>query len=205
MGWVKKSLLVADFLIFFVASFLFIILNNEDSYFLSQFTGLLSIPLVLLFFKGELVQDFRSPIIPLAILMSSFIVLVFYFSITDPSWVSVLPTILIAPVLIEEFNFRYVLQRIFLRKMSPYSAVFVQGIFYVGFYSKYVIADHGLGFPFPYNLLMLSSVLGMGLVYGLLAKFTKNFLLSTSLHFILWGLFPVIAHYPGIASTLLPT
>ena len=109
------------------------------------------------------------------------------------------------PVTIEEFNFRYLIQRLLFRNMSPYAALFLQALIYMAYYSKYAIADHGAAYPFPFNLLLLTSVLGMGMVYGVITKFSKNFLPAATLHFVIWALFPLLAHYPGIATTLLPT
>ena len=201
----KKYFLVAIFLIFIATSFLFILMNSRIFFFLNIVTGIITIPLSVYLFRTEISLDFKSSIVPFSMLLLSFVITVFYFSITDPSWALVLPSILIAPILIEEFNFRYLLQRLFLRSISPYLSLIVQALVYVLYYSKYVIADNGAGYPYPYNLLMLSSVFGMGIFYGLLAKFTKNCLLSSTVHFIIWSLFPILVHYPGLASTLIPT
>ena len=205
MGRIKKALLSADFLIFFIAGFLFILFNSELANYISIVAGLFSIPLSLLFFRSEMHQDFKASIVPFSILASVFALLTFYYYITDPSWAKFLPIIFLTPVIIEEFNFRYLIQRLLFRNMSPYVALFFQALFYMVYYSKYAIADHGAAYPFPFNLLLLTSVLGMGMVYGLLTKFSKNFLPAATLHFVIWALFPLLTHYPGIATTLLPT
>ncbi len=205
MGWAKKTLLAVDFLVFFAAGFYFIIFNDGMANLVSIAAGLLTIPITAFFFRDELVQDFRSVAIPLSLLASSLLILVFLFAVIDQGWLRFLPYILVSPVIIEEFNFRYVLQRILLRGLQEYVSVLAQAVVYVLYYSKYVVADHGAGFPFPYNVLMLTSVLGMGLIYGMVTKLSKNFILSATIHFTLWGLFPILAHFPGIASTLLPT
>jgi membrane protease YdiL (CAAX protease family) len=201
----RKWIIGAIFAAFFVSGYLFILLNSLALYYLSIAAGLLSIPSALILYRGEIVDDFRSSVMQLSILISSFIILLFFFLITDPRWGVLIPSIFIAPVLIEEFNFRYLLQRIIFRGASPYAAVILQSLFYVLYYSKYVVAGGGIGYPFPYNLLMMTSILGMGLLYGLLSKVTRNFLLPTTLHLVIWSLFPILALYPWIASTLFPT
>ncbi len=205
MEWVRKSVLVAVFLIFFISGFLFILLNSGILYLLSTGAGLLSIPLSIMFYRTDLARDLKSWVLPFSVLFSSFIILLFYFYVTDPSWARVIPILLVVPALLEEFNFRYVVQRLILRGLTPYGAVIAQSLIYVLYYSRYIFEDRGVGFPFPYNLLFLTSVFGMGVVYGMLSKLSKNFLLPTTVHFVLWSLFPILAHFPGIASTLVPS
>jgi membrane protease YdiL (CAAX protease family) len=202
----KYAISIAVFISFFIVSYVFILSNIDSLNYAAIGLGLISIPVSLLLFRKYVIIDFRSSVLQLAVLASAFLLLIFFFSITDLSWARVIPYILISPVLIEEFNFRYLLQHILMRKQKWYSSVIIQALVYSVFYSKYVVANHGAGFPFPYNILMLTSVFGMGVVYGLLSKVSRNFILPTTVHLVIWSLFPVIAIYaPGIASTLIPT
>lgn len=205
MEWARKSILAAVFLVFSISGFLFILLNNSTLYLASTVAGLVSIPLATLLYRTELSRDLKNWVFPFSVLFSSFIVLLFYFYVTDPSWAGAIPVLLVVPALLEEFNFRYVVQRLILRRVAPYGAVILQSLVFTLYYSRYTLVDHGAGFPFPYNLLFLSSVFGMGLVYGMLSKVTKNFILPTAVHFALWTLFPILAHFPGLASTLVPS
>ena len=205
MALKREWIICATFATFFITGYLFILLNSLPLYYLSIAAGLASIPSALLLYRGEIAVDFRSSVLQLSILISSFIILLFFFLLTDARWGILIPIIFIAPVLIEEFNFRYLVQRIIFRGASPYVAVFLQSLLYVLYYSKYVVAGGGIGYPFPYNLLMMTSILGMGLIYGLLSKVTKNFIIPTTLHLVIWSLFPLFALYPWIASTLFPT
>ncbi|MCW6158973.1 MAG: CPBP family intramembrane metalloprotease [Thermoplasmatales archaeon] len=205
MEWIKRSLIGADFLLFFIAGFLFILFNSEFANYISIAAGIFSIPLSMVFFRNEVHQDFKTSMVQFSIFVSAFLLLIIFYYITDPSWAKFLPIILLTPVIIEEFNFRYLIQRLLFRNMSPYAALFLQALIYMAYYSKYAIADHGAAYPFPFNLLLLTSVLGMGMVYGVITKFSKNFLPAATLHFVIWALFPLLAHYPGIATTLLPT
>lgn len=194
------------FLSFSITAYFFILFNMVILNFASIAIGLISIPVSLYLFKDNLHIDFASSIPQIIILSLTFIGLIIVWEFIDPSWAVVIPYIFIVPVLIEEFNFRYLLQRLLLRKINPYSAVLMQALVYVVYYSKYVVADNGAGFPFPYNLSMILSVFGMGIAYGILSKLTKNFLLPTSVHLLVWVLFPVMAQLsPGVASSLVPT
>lgn len=194
------------FLSFSITAYFFILFNMVILNFASIAIGLISIPVSLYLFKDNLHIDFASSIPQIIILSLTFIGLIIVWEFIDPSWAVVIPYIFIVPVLIEEFNFRYLLQRLLLRKINPYSAVLMQALVYVVYYSKYVVADNGAGFPFPYNLSMILSVFGMGIAYGILSKLTKNFLLPTSVHLLVWALFPVMAQLsPGVASSLVPT
>ncbi|MEM0136467.1 MAG: hypothetical protein QXU18_14775, partial [Thermoplasmatales archaeon] len=80
MDRIGRLLLIANFLIFLITGFLFTISNFRSSYTISQITGLLSILIVFFYFRSELLQDFRSPFLLLSLLISSFVVLVFFFS-----------------------------------------------------------------------------------------------------------------------------
>ncbi|MEM0138780.1 MAG: CPBP family intramembrane glutamic endopeptidase [Thermoplasmatales archaeon] len=201
----KRYSLLIPFSVFFAMEYLFIFLNITFLYYIGVIAGLLSIPASFFSSRDEMREDMRSSVPAIAVLITAFSLVVLFFSVFDRGWAVTLPELLVTPVLLEEFNFRYVLQRILLRGIRRYYALILQAVAYIAYYSRYVTADHGAGFPFPYNLLMLSSVFSMGIVYGLLAMRTRSFLASTSLHFLIWAMFPLLAHYPALASVLVPT
>ncbi|MEM3213116.1 MAG: CPBP family intramembrane glutamic endopeptidase [Thermoplasmatales archaeon] len=201
---IKISLLI-PFLVFFVTEYLFIFFNIMFLYYIGLTAGLLSIPISFYSSKNEMKEDMKSSVVSIALLLTTFTLVLVFFSVFNKAWAVTLPELLVTPVLLEEFNFRYILQRILLRGIRRYDALILQAVVYVAYYSRYVTADHGAGFPFPYNMLMLSSVFSMGIVYGLLAMRTKSFLASTILHFLIWSMFPLLAHYPALASVLVPT
>ncbi|MEM0141568.1 MAG: CPBP family intramembrane glutamic endopeptidase [Thermoplasmatales archaeon] len=202
---IKQVSLITSFSAFFISEYLFITLNLSALYYVGVTAGLLSVPVAAIFMKKEMKEDSKLFIPTFAILLVVLFSLTVFFYISDRSWAVTLPELLITPVFLEEFNFRYVIQRLLLRRLKMHSSLLIQAVIYVTYYSRYVTADHGAGFPFPYNMLMLTSVFGMALVYGLIAMKTRCFLASTILHFIIWGLFPILALFPALASSLVPT
>ncbi|MGC8645430.1 MAG: CPBP family intramembrane glutamic endopeptidase [Thermoplasmata archaeon] len=200
-----RNLLLITFSTFFLMEYAFTLTNFLPLYYLGVSFGFAAVPLSLLLARKEIGDDLGSPAIQFSVLATAFASLVSFFVVYERSWAVTLPELFFVPVLLEEFNFRYVLQRILLREMRSYNALLLQALAYVSYYSRFVVANHGSGFPFPYNILMLSSVFGMSLVYGLLAMRTRNFIASTTLHFIIWAMFPILALVPGLASSLLPT
>lgn len=198
----RPAILSSMFGLFFVTSYLFILTNLYLFYALSTAIGILTIPVTAVFYRDEVMKDFNSSVFFFIILLTTFMVLFFFISIIYYRWGSTIPAILVTPVLVEEFNFRYLLQRILLRKYSPYIVVFFQAVLYSLYYSKYVVAGGGAGFPFPYNLIMVTSMFGMGLMYGLLAKVSKNFFLPATLHLTIWSIVPWLP--AAIASTIVP-
>jgi len=202
MSRARQVILATMFSLFFATSYVFVLANNSLFYGMSIAIGILTIPVTVLLYRSEVTRDFSSSLIFFIILVTSLLVLVFFVSIIDYRWGSTIPAIFITPVLIEEFNFRYLLQRILLRKYSPYAVVLFQAILYSVYYSKYAVAGGGSGYPFPYNLILVSSMFGMGLMYGLLAKISRNFFLPATIHLLIWSVFPWLP--PAIASTILP-
>ncbi len=196
----RRVILVAMFAAFFVASYVFVITNIFAMYGASIVIGVLTIPVTAILYRKEVASDFSASLIYFIVLVASLVAMIFLVSIIDPNWGRFIPGMFITPVLIEEFNFRYLLQRFFLNRLSPYSAVFIQAIIYSVYYSRYLVS--GPGFPFPYNIMLITSMLGMGLLYGLLSKISKNFFLPATIHIALLSLLPWLP--PAIASSILP-
>jgi len=203
MKWQNVPALTFAILVLFM--YLFTLSNLLLFYYSAVFFGLSSIPLTYFFYRREIAEDMKYAMVQVALLFIAFFSIFSFFLVVDRNWAINLPVLFFVPVLVEEFNFRYVLQRILLRSINRYGALLIQAVLYVLYYSRYVVADNGAGYPFPYNLLMLFSVTGMALIYGLLAAKTKNFIASTTLHFVIWGLFPLLAAYPALASVLVQT
>lgn len=194
--------LIVTFAAFFALSYAFSLTDSSLFYWLSIAFGILTIPIAAVFNGKEMMNDFSLSIFYFILLVMVLVALTFFISIIDFRWGSTIPLIFITPVLVEEFNFRYLFQRIFLRKFSPYMAVFLQAILYSLYYAKYAIAAGGVAYPLPYNIILVTSMFGMGLLYGILAKLSKNFFLPSTIHLILWSLFPWLP--AAIASTILP-
>jgi membrane protease YdiL (CAAX protease family) len=195
-----QIILVAMFFAFFAMSYAFVVTNILLLYWISVAVGILTIPVTAALSWQDVSHDFSSSLIYFIMLIASLLVIFFFVSIIDFNWAKFIPGMFVTPVLIEEFNFRYLFQRILLKKISPYIAVFVQSVLYSGYYSRFVIS--GPGFPFPYNFILISSMLGMGLVYGLLSKLSKNFFLPATLHIALLSILPWLP--AAVASTVLP-
>lgn len=202
MSRLGLAVLSMIFVIFFALSYSFSLTGNSLFYWMSVSFGILTIPLAAIFSGKEMMHDFSVSVFYFILLITVLVALTFFISIIDYRWGSTIPLIFVTPVIVEEFNFRYLLQRIFLKRFSPYIAIFLQAILYSLYYAKYAIAAGGVAYPLPYNIILVTSMFGMGLLYGILAKFSKNFFLPSTVHLILWSLFPWLP--AAIASTILP-
>ncbi len=202
MSRLGLTVLSMMFVIFFALSYTFSLTGNNSFYWASVLFGILTIPAAAALNGKEMMQDFSVSVLYFITLISVLVALTFFISIVDYRWGTTIPLIFITPVIVEEFNFRYLLQRVFLKKFSPYIALSLQAVLYSLYYARYAIAAGGVAYPFPYNIVLVTSMFGMGLVYGILAKLSKNFFLPATVHLILWSLFPWLP--AAIASTILP-
>ena len=202
MSRLGLTVLSMMFVIFFALSYTFSLTGNNSFYWASVLFGILTIPAAAALNGKEMMQDFSVSVLYFITLISVLVALTFFISIVDYRWGTTIPLIFITPVIVEEFNFRYLLRRVFLKKFSPYIALSLQAVLYSLYYARYAIAAGGVAYPFPYNIVLVTSMFGMGLVYGILAKLSKNFFLPATVHLILWSLFPWLP--AAIASTILP-
>ena len=196
------GVLSSMFAIFFALSYAFTMTGMDAFYWASVAVGLLTIPVTVALNRRDFIRDSSASVVFFIILVATAVVLATLISLVDYRWGSTIPMILVTPVIVEEFNFRYLIQRVLLGRFSPYAAVFLQAVLYSLYYARYAIANGGIAYPFPYNIILVSSMFGMGLFYGVLSKLSKNFFLPATIHLALWSLFPWIP--AAIASTILP-
>ncbi len=200
-------LLFTILLSYIIFGYVFTLTSNGYFFWLSLLMGLSLIYIAFVFSKADTVRDFSAHIpllILLLVLLPLFVILFYVFG--EDLWANSLLLVILYPVLTEEFAFRYVLQKKLLKNVFWLNAIIIQGIVYAIYYSRLLVVGGGVGFPFPYNFLMIISVLSMGLLYGFLTHATRNIYLSATIHFSIWALFPImVVISPAAASILVPT
>lgn len=102
---------------------------------------------------------------------------------------SYLTTVLYAPVLLEELNFRYVVMEYIGKVMKAGSAVIAQAALYTIFYLSVLIATPG-AYPGLYYWFFIIDLFSIGLIYGVVYLLRKNIYIDVALHFTLWAMIP---------------
>lgn len=89
------------------------------------------------------------------------------------------------PVLIEEFNFRFILIVLLRRRFAPGQAVVVQALLYALFYGSFLVF-YPSGFPGVFMELFIFDNFAMAILYGFIYYFRKNFYIPASIHMSLY-------------------
>lgn len=195
------------FIVYVTSGYSFIILNIMILYTISFISGILSVIFLIIHVISTkdrlfLINWHLILIFPAILLIS----MIFYEAIDYTSWSQSLILVIFYPVVTEEIFFRYYIQQILLKNINPISAIIIQSLCYLIYYSRFLIVDNGKAFPFPYNIIMAISIFGMGTFYGILTYAFKNIYVSSIVHFIIWSSFPMISIIsPGIASSIIPS
>jgi len=121
------------FAILVLFMYLFTLSNLLLFYYSAVFFGLSSIPLTYFFYRREIAEDMKYAMVQVALLFIAFFSIFSFFLVVDRNWAINLPVLFFVPVLVEEFNFRYVLQRILLRSINrirrtSHSSCFIRAV-----------------------------------------------------------------------------
>lgn len=89
------------------------------------------------------------------------------------------------PVLIEEFNFRFIILVLLRRKFEMGQAVVVQALLYSLFYGSFLLF-YPSGFPGIFMELFIFDNFAMAILYGFTYYFRKNFYIAATIHMSLY-------------------
>ncbi len=162
---------------------------------------LLALPLFVLDFK-DIFKNFTLLLILLTLFCVTPLVLEFT---KNGSWIMTSISSLLYPALFEETIFRGFLS-VKIKSQGIVSKSIFTSTIYTMYYSRFVVLNNFMAFPFPYNLTMITSIFSMGLMYSLLDLKFKSLYPSIIIHYAIWAYFPLItALSPALSSILVPT
>ncbi len=202
-----KLIMTILFILFFIAGYLFTLTDLYSFYLIILL--IVSISLIIVIIHAVNYKDARfyeNEWILFLFILAVILMPVLFYIVGEDNWSKSLFIIAFYPVVSEELFFRYYLQQVVLGKANFLSSLTFQSFFYTLYYVRFVVADGGRAFPFPYNFLMMVSIFTMGSLYGILTHYSKNIYASLFLHYIIWSLFPFISVIsPVIASSIVPS
>ncbi len=193
--------------LYVISGYLFIIFNLILLFMISLLSGAFSVIFLVVHVMSTrdklFMMHWQLVMFLLLIMVGSALI---YYALGYIVWAESLLLVILYPVATEEIFFRYYIQQILLKEINPVSAIIIQSSCYSMYYTRFLIIDNGRAFPFPYNIIMLISIFGMGTFYGVLTYLFKNIYVSSIVHFTIWTLFPLISIIsPGIASSIIPS
>lgn len=141
--------------------------------------------------------------VPIVIILVSIFSLYYYFT-GNMIWVLPSIEILAFPVLFEELLFRGFFLN-FNSKRNPVLLMILQSFYYTLYYSRLIFLNDFKAFPFPYSIILLSSMFGMAVIYYIIDYEMKSIYPSVILHYIIWASFPILAIIsPPLSSIITP-